>query len=69
MNPRAGALGAMGDNMKLVSRNGKYVLYLAPNFVIHLQEHQVKHVNVNGTKYAIVVIDNDPIHIEQLESQ
>jgi hypothetical protein len=55
--------------MKLVSRNGKYVLYIAPNFVIHLNDNQVKHVTVNGTKYAVVVIDNDPIHIEQLESQ
>jgi hypothetical protein len=52
--------------MKLVWRKTKPVLMVAPNFTVILNPSQIKYIEVNGTKYAIVYIDGDPIHIEPI---
>jgi hypothetical protein len=53
--------------MKLVWRKNKPVLMVAPNFTIVLQPSSLKYIDVNGSKYAVVIIAGEPIHIEPLE--
>jgi hypothetical protein len=45
---------------------GMDILLISDNFAIQLEANQIKYIDVNGTKYAIVYIDNDPIHIEPM---
>jgi hypothetical protein len=41
--------------MRLVIRNGRYVLHIAPNFAIHVNPKRVK--PVDGSKQALIYID------------
>jgi hypothetical protein len=51
--------------MKLAWRKNKPILMVAPNFAIH--PTSVKFINVNGSKYAIVYVGSDPIHMEPIQ--
>ena len=59
--------GAKVIAVKLAWRKNKPVLMVAPNFAIILQPSSLKYVDVNGSKYAVVIIADEPIHIEPLE--
>jgi hypothetical protein len=50
--------------LKLIWKNGKPVLLLLPNFAVLLSKQQVRYVSVNGSKYVIVYIGDEPVHME-----
>jgi len=52
--------------MKLVWRKNKPVLMVAPNFAIILQPSSLKYIDVNGSKYAVVIVADEPIHVEPI---
>jgi hypothetical protein len=66
MNPRADRSGQV-ILMKLTWKKNKPILMIAPNFTVILNPSQIKYITVNDTKYAIVYIDGDPIHMEPIQ--